>query len=126
MLGTDDSRALVSEAGGQVCAIDATADYEAVVICDDDGFPFLDGINAALSEDLRTFRKPEINGQPYLGKKVRAYPGVWSLDSGTTYRYDTKAQQYQYNWKSNGAGYYFRLGVALDDGQSYYVTIGLR
>ena len=46
------------------------------------------GINAALSEDLRTFRKPEINGQPYLGKKVRAYPGVWSLDSGTTYRYE--------------------------------------
>jgi len=46
------------------------------------------GINAALSQDLRTFRKPEINGKPYLGGKVRAYPGVWSLDSGTTYRYE--------------------------------------
>ena len=46
------------------------------------------GINAALSEDLRTFRKPEINGQPYLGKKVRAYEGVWSIESGTTYRYE--------------------------------------
>ena len=45
------------------------------------------GIDAALSPDLRTFRKPEINGKPYLGGKVRAYPGVWSLDSGTTYTY---------------------------------------
>lgn len=46
------------------------------------------GIDAALSQDLRAFRKPEINGKPYLGGKVRAYPGVWSLDSGTTYRYE--------------------------------------
>lgn len=46
------------------------------------------GINAALGEDLRTFRAPEINGQPYLGKKVRAYEGVWSIESGTTYRYE--------------------------------------
>lgn len=45
------------------------------------------GINAALSQDLRTFRQPEINGKPYLGGKVRAYPGVWSLESGTTYTY---------------------------------------
>ncbi|PKH37705.1 hypothetical protein CXG46_20000 [Nocardioides alpinus] len=46
------------------------------------------GIDAALSQDLRAFRNPEINGKPYLGGKVRAYPGVWSLDSGTTYRYE--------------------------------------
>ncbi|MDR7252063.1 protocatechuate 3,4-dioxygenase beta subunit [Nocardioides sp. BE266] len=45
------------------------------------------GINAALSQDLRAFRKPEINGKPYLGGKVRAYPGVWALESGTTYTY---------------------------------------
>lgn len=46
------------------------------------------GIDAALSEDLRAFRKPEVNGKPYLGGKVRAYPGVWSVDSGTTYSYE--------------------------------------
>jgi protocatechuate 3,4-dioxygenase beta subunit len=46
------------------------------------------GIDAALSEDLRAFRKPEVNGKPYLGGKVRAYPGVWSIDSGTTYSYE--------------------------------------
>jgi hypothetical protein len=45
------------------------------------------GIDAALSQDLRAFRKPEINGKPYLGGKIRAYPGVWSVDSGTTYTY---------------------------------------
>ncbi|KRE97255.1 hypothetical protein ASG76_00545 [Nocardioides sp. Soil774] len=46
------------------------------------------GINAALSEDLRAFRKPEINGKPYLGGKVRAFPGVWSIESGTTDSYE--------------------------------------
>ncbi len=46
------------------------------------------GINAALNKDLRAFRKPAINGKPYLGGTVRAYPGVWSLDSGTTYKYE--------------------------------------
>ena len=46
------------------------------------------GVNAALSADLRTFRKPEINGKQYLGGKLRAYPGVWSMESGTTYTYE--------------------------------------
>ncbi|HKE13596.1 MAG TPA: HAD-IIA family hydrolase [Kofleriaceae bacterium] len=55
VLGTDDSRQLVAEAGGQVCAIDPAADYDAVVVCDDDGFPFLEGINAALSALFRAF-----------------------------------------------------------------------
>jgi hypothetical protein len=45
-------------------------------------------------------------------------------DSGTTYRND--AGQYIYNWKTDGSGYYYRIGVRLDDGQTYYVTIGLR
>jgi hypothetical protein len=49
-----------------------------------------------------------------------------TADSGSTYRYDSGSQQYQYNWKTSGAGYYWRIGVTLDDGQTYYVTIGLR
>ena len=53
VLGTDDSRELVAEAGGRVCPIDAAGDYDAVVVCDDDGFPFLDGINAAMSALFR-------------------------------------------------------------------------
>jgi HAD superfamily hydrolase (TIGR01450 family) len=55
VLGTDDSRRLVEEAGGRVCPIDPSADYDAVVVCDDDGFPFLEGVNAALSALIRAF-----------------------------------------------------------------------
>ncbi|WP_246319502.1 OmpL47-type beta-barrel domain-containing protein [Nocardioides kongjuensis] len=50
-----------------------------------------------------------------------------SADSGSTFRYDATAQQYLYNWKSTSAGgNYWRIGVRLDDGQTYYVNIGLR
>ncbi|MET0887192.1 MAG: PxKF domain-containing protein, partial [Mycetocola sp.] len=48
-------------------------------------------------------------------------------DSGSTFRYDAAAQQYIYNWKTGSAGgNYWRIGVTLDDGQTYYVNIGLR
>jgi hypothetical protein len=47
-----------------------------------------------------------------------------SADSGNTYRSD--GQQYIYNWKTGAGGYYYRIGVTLDDGQSHYVNIGLR
>ena len=48
--------------------------------------------------------------------------------SGGTYRYDATAQQWIYNWSTRGlaAGFYYRIGVKLDDGQTYYVNIGLR
>jgi len=50
-----------------------------------------------------------------------------SADSGSTYRYDSSAQQYIYNWKTpNTGGIYYRIGVTLDDGQSYFVNIGLK
>jgi hypothetical protein len=47
-------------------------------------------------------------------------------DSGSVYRYDASAQQYIYNWKSGSSGYYWRIGVQLDDGQTYWVNLGLR
>jgi hypothetical protein len=48
--------------------------------------------------------------------------------SGTAFRWDSKTQQYTYNWSTKGvaAGFYWRIGVALDEGQTYYVTVGLR
>lgn len=46
------------------------------------------GINATLSADLKAFRKPEITGKPYLGGTLRANPGAWSVESGTTYSYE--------------------------------------
>jgi hypothetical protein len=50
-----------------------------------------------------------------------------SADSGSTFRYDATAQQYIYNWKTpSTGGNYYQIGVRLDDGQVYYVNIGLR
>jgi hypothetical protein len=49
-----------------------------------------------------------------------------SSDSGSSYKYDTTGQQYQYNWKTGTGGNYWRIGVSLDDGQTHYVNIGLR
>ena len=48
--------------------------------------------------------------------------------SGVTYRYDATARQYVYNWstKNVATGYYYGVGVRLDDGQTYFVTIVLR
>jgi hypothetical protein len=56
--------------------------------------------------------------------------GVYSelATAGPTYRWDSIAQQYIYNWSTKGAttGHYYRIGVTLDDGQTYTVDIGLR
>jgi hypothetical protein len=47
-------------------------------------------------------------------------------DSDASYRWD--GQKYQYNWATSRAaeGYYHRIGVSLDDGQTYFANIGLR
>ena len=49
-------------------------------------------------------------------------------DSTSTYRWEATGRHYQYNWQTAGAakGYYHRIAVKLDDGQTYYVNIGLR
>lgn len=49
-----------------------------------------------------------------------------SADSGSVYRFDATAKQYIYNWKTGNGGNYWRIGVLLEDGQTYYVNIGLR
>jgi HAD superfamily hydrolase (TIGR01459 family) len=49
VLGTDDSLAYVRDAGGEVVALSGEADIDVLVVCDDAGFPFLEGIEAALS-----------------------------------------------------------------------------
>jgi hypothetical protein len=45
---------------------------------------------------------------------------------GDTYR--VAGGQYIYNWSTKGlpAGFYYRIGVRLDDGSTYTVNIGLR
>jgi hypothetical protein len=51
-----------------------------------------------------------------------------SPDVSASYRWDASGQQYQYNWSTPaaGKGYYHRMAVQLDDGQTYVVNIGLR
>ena len=49
-----------------------------------------------------------------------------AADSGAAFRYDATSQQYVYNWKTGTGGHYWRIGVALDDGRTYFVNIGLR
>jgi len=48
--------------------------------------------------------------------------------SGSTYRWDATAGQYMYNWSTKGlaGGYHYVVGVTLDDGQTYYVDLGLK
>jgi hypothetical protein len=48
--------------------------------------------------------------------------------SGTAYKYDATAQQFIYTWGTGktSTGFYYRIGATLDDGQTYYVNIGLR
>jgi hypothetical protein len=48
--------------------------------------------------------------------------------SGSSYRWDATAQQHIYNWctAKGGSGYYWRVGVTLDDGQTYTVYIALK
>ena len=47
--------------------------------------------------------------------------------SGTNYQWDGSSK-YTYNWGTQGFAtrYYWRIGVTLDDGMTYYVIIGLR
>jgi hypothetical protein len=48
--------------------------------------------------------------------------------TGSDFRWDAGGQQYQYNWSTKGSatGYQYQVRVALDDGQVYTVSIGLR
>ena len=49
-------------------------------------------------------------------------------DTASTYRWDPTSQQYIFNWGTSktGAGYFWQIGVKLDDGTFYVVDIGLR
>ncbi len=48
--------------------------------------------------------------------------------SGSSYTWNSTGPHYQYNWSTKGvtSGFYYRIGTKLDDGQTYYVNIGLR
>jgi hypothetical protein len=50
-----------------------------------------------------------------------------TADTGLDYRWDESGQQYIYNWQTpKGNANAWRIGVTLDDGQTYSVAIALR
>jgi HAD superfamily hydrolase (TIGR01450 family) len=53
VLGTDDSRDYVRRAGGEIVPLAKGMAVEVVVVCDDDGFPFLEGIELVISAAVR-------------------------------------------------------------------------
>ena len=50
------------------------------------------------------------------------------IDTTSTFRWDATDQQYHFNWGTpkTGAGFYWKIGVDLDDGSRYTVDVGLR
>jgi hypothetical protein len=68
-----------------------------------------------------------VKGSPTMAPVDESVYGV-AADSAATYRWDSTDQQYIYNWGTDaaGKGSYYRIGVRLDDGQTYFVNIGLR
>ncbi len=53
VLGTDDSRAYIRHAGGELVALAPGLDVDVIAVCDDAGFPFLAGAEIALSAAIR-------------------------------------------------------------------------
>jgi hypothetical protein len=68
-----------------------------------------------------------VKGSPTTAPVDESVYGT-AADSTNTYRFDGTARQYIYNWGTDaaGKGSYHRIGVKLEDGQTYFVNIGLR
>ncbi len=63
VLGPEDSFAYVRQAGGEAIAPSADAEFDALVICDDAGYPFLETMDLLLSTLIRAFdagREPRL------------------------------------------------------------------
>lgn len=59
VLGTPDSAEYVRQAGGDIVPVRADSDIDALVVCDDEGYPFLQGVEAALSAVARRISADE-------------------------------------------------------------------
>lgn len=56
VLGTADSEAFVREGGGRVIPLAPGMEIDALFVCDDDGTPFLEGMEIAISAVVRAVR----------------------------------------------------------------------
>jgi hypothetical protein len=82
--------------------------------------------NIVQAASLPLWVTPQRGNPTTLSVDEGAYSGAST--NGQYYRWDATTQQYVYNWNTKGfaTGYFWRIGVTLDDGQTYYVNIGLR
>lgn len=80
--------------------------------------------NVVLSASAPKWLSPEMGGPTTAPIDESTYNN--QTTSGTTYVWD--GTQYHYNWSTKGfaSGFYWRIGAQFDDGQTYYVYIGLR
>jgi len=93
-------------------------------------YPTVDNTNVETLQyvvtDGSTFTDVQARDMTYTAAAVNESAYTASATTGVTYNWD--GTQYQYNWKTDKtqAGSYWRVGVTLDDGQTYYVNVGLR
>jgi HAD superfamily hydrolase (TIGR01450 family) len=83
VLGPEDSLRYVETAGGRV--VPAGEAFDALVVCDDDGYPFLETVNAALSTLFRLFDRGE-EPQLILPNPDLIFPmgeGAFGITSGS-------------------------------------------
>jgi len=66
--------------------------------------------------------------QRELEKHAQAVESVYSDPASAGTAYSWTGSHYLYNWSTKGftTGFFWRIGVRFDDGQTYYVSIGLR
>jgi HAD superfamily hydrolase (TIGR01450 family) len=66
VLGTEDSKEYVRAAGGEIVSVHPDHDCDAIIVCDDSGYPFLETIEDALGvlyrhfDDRRSHRRPHL------------------------------------------------------------------
>lgn len=90
----------------------------------------LDATGAPVQEsgtDLPVWLTPQKGSALTAGATVDESVYSASATSGGSYRWDSTNQQYMYNYNTakSQSGSYYRVGVTLDDGQTYYVSLGL-
>lgn len=76
--------------------------------------------------DAPQWTAPERGGPTTLPAEETAYADP--ATAGSSYRYDPASEQWIFNWQTEReqGGYYWRLGVRLDDGMTHFVIVGLR
>jgi HAD superfamily hydrolase (TIGR01450 family) len=108
VLGPEDSVRYVEAAGGRV--VPAAEPFEALIVCDDDGYPFLETVNGAISTLFRLFDRGD-EPQLILPNPDLIFPmgdGAFGITSGSIALVVEAALQLRYPARSDRR--FVRLG----------------